>query len=68
MIIFIIENDYVIGVMDQVQLNIALILLSNVWSSKLSIFIAWKYSFGSKYPFAIKKVCLSTIYLILASS
>lgn len=29
-------------------LNIALILLSKVWSSKLSILMAWKYSFGSK--------------------
>ena len=30
------------------QLNMALILLSKVWSSKLSILIAWKYSLGSK--------------------
>ncbi len=42
------------------QLNIDLILLSKVWSSKLSILMAWKYSFGSKYPFAIRKVCLKT--------
>lgn len=50
------------------QLNIALILLSKVWSSKFSIFIAWKYYFGSKYPLAIKNVCRSTSSLILASS
>ncbi len=42
------------------QLNIDLILLSKVWSSRLSILIAWKYSLGSKYPLAIKKVCLKT--------
>ena len=44
------------------QLNMALILLSKVWSSKLSILMAWKYSLGSKYPLAIKKVCLNTSY------
>lgn len=53
-----IEEIY--DVYNHYQLNIALILLSNDVSSKLSILIAWKYSLGSKYPFAIKKLCLST--------
>jgi steroid 5-alpha reductase family enzyme len=30
------------------QLNMALILLSKVWSSRLSILMAWKYYLGSK--------------------
>ena len=42
------------------QLNMALILLSKVWSSRLSILMAWKYSLGSKYPLAMRKVCLRT--------
>lgn len=38
--------------------------MSKVWSSRLSILIAWKYSLGSKYPLAIKNVCLKTNYWI----
>ena len=49
------------------QLNMALILLSKVWSSKLSILMAWKYSLGSKYPLAIKKVCLNTSYYFISN-
>ena len=50
----------VYGITSDCHLNMSLILLSKVWSSRLSILIAWKYSLGSKYPLAIRKVCLST--------
>lgn len=38
----------IMGMYEGGQLNMALILLSKVWSSRLSILMAWKYSFGSK--------------------